>query len=195
MGMAERRGFKWALLGLVAERDAYGYQLVQRCEAMLGDAYQLNPSAIYTSLAALEKSGFVTVVGQHLRGTKLSPRVLFGITPAGAEAFEEWIASAPFEPVRSDLASKFALVRPKHAKVFLEIIDAMELESMTMIRELSARIARIGGDPWQEPLLKHSQEYGLDLLNARVNWLRRGRAALQEQLARYEVGLLGHLPD
>ncbi|HMJ01800.1 MAG TPA: PadR family transcriptional regulator [Conexibacter sp.] len=48
--MVERRGFKWALLGLVRERDAYGYMLIRRCEEMVGDAFELNPSAIYTSL-------------------------------------------------------------------------------------------------------------------------------------------------
>jgi DNA-binding PadR family transcriptional regulator len=193
--MVERRGFKWALLGLVRERDAYGYMLIRRCEAMVGDAFELNPSAIYTSLRSLAEQGYVTVVGPHARGTLLEPKMVYRITEKGERAFDEWVATSRFEPVRSDLALKLALVRPRHARTALLLLDDAELECLAMIRALSERVAAIASDPWQTPLLRHSQELGLDALNARVAWLRRGRAVLLAQVERYENGELGNVRE
>lgn len=193
--MAARHGLKWTLLGLVAERNAYGYMLVQRCEALLGDAFQLNPSAIYTSLGALKDDGFVRVVGPHPRGTLRSPKVVYEITDAGRAAIDEWLSTESFEPVRSDLAAKLALVRPRNARRVLALLDSAEIECVSMIRILSARIAQVSGDPWQAPLLRYSQEYGSYQLDARLRWIRDARAVLERQMERYAAGQLGHVSD
>jgi DNA-binding PadR family transcriptional regulator len=193
--MAARHGFKWALLGLLAERNAYGYMLVQRCEDVLGDAFHLNPSAIYTSLRALREEGYVRVVGPHPRATLRSPKVIYEITEKGRKAVDEWLSSERFEPVRSDLAAKLALVRPGNAWRVLALLDSAEIECMTMIRVVSERIAHVSGDAWQGPLLRYSQECASYQLDARLRWIRDARAVLEKQIERYRAGKLGSVTD
>jgi DNA-binding PadR family transcriptional regulator len=188
-----QKGLKWAVLGLVAEHDAYGYQLVQSAEELLGDAYQVSPGAIYWSLEALEKKGYVVARGSHAVGTARSPRVVYEITAKGRTAVEDWIkgGASSFEAIRADLVSKLPLIRPEHVPDVLRQIEDAQLECLTKIRLVSTRIERVTSDPWHGPLLRRSFEYPLSQLEARRVWLNDTRATVVTLHAQWEAGKLG----
>jgi len=188
-----QKGLKWAVLGLVAERDAYGYQLVERAEELLGDAYQVSPGAIYWSLEALEKKEYVVVRGSHPGiGSKRSPRVVYAITAKGRAAADDWMRHGDnsFEAVRADLVSKLPLIEPDHVPDVLRQIEDAAIVCQTMIRLVSTRIERVTSDPWHGPLLRRSYEFGLSQLEARRVWLNDTRAMVVQLHARWEAGKL-----
>ena len=58
---------KYAVLGLLAQRRGYGYDLVQRFEEQVGPAWQLNAGAIYVALDKLEQEGLVRPLDSERR--------------------------------------------------------------------------------------------------------------------------------
>src|SRR6185436_15301521 len=58
-GASDTMSVKYAVLGLLAQRRGYGYDLVQRFEEQVGPAWQLNAGAIYVAHDKLEQEGLV----------------------------------------------------------------------------------------------------------------------------------------
>ncbi|MHB8619300.1 MAG: selenium-dependent molybdenum cofactor biosynthesis protein YqeB [Chloroflexota bacterium] len=88
---------EFALLGLLIEQPAHGYDLARAFEpgADLGAIFRLRLSQLYAVLAKLESLGLVTSApvpaGGHGRGRKV-----FSIAPAGQRQFQLWLG----RPVR-----------------------------------------------------------------------------------------------
>jgi DNA-binding PadR family transcriptional regulator len=182
--MAARHGLKYAVLGLVIEQDAYAYRLVQRFEELVGEAYQLHPSAIYTALNQLADDGCVIVDERRSVGaSRRSPRVVYTATEQGARVFEEWLTTQvdrQLEPVRSELVAKLALAQPAHAADLLEMIDAAELECLDLTAAAMRRAeASASGSRWDNAVAVLVHEYGIRQLNARLEWLRDARATVE----------------
>ena len=100
---------KYAVLGLLAQRRGYGYDLVQRFEEQVGRAWQLNAGAIYVALDKLEQEGLVRPIApQHgdapatrRRTARGAPRVIYEATQQGLDRFEDWMATgSSMSPLR-----------------------------------------------------------------------------------------------
>src|SRR3954453_16097395 len=97
-GASDAMSVKYAVLGLLAQRRGYGYDLVQRFEEQVGPAWQLNAGAIYVARDKLEQEGpvrpIVAVDGEapvtRRRTVRGAPRVIYEATPQGLERFEDW---------------------------------------------------------------------------------------------------------
>jgi DNA-binding PadR family transcriptional regulator len=181
--MAARHGLKYAVLGLVIEQNAYAYRLVQRFEELVGDAYRLHPSAVYTALNQLEGDGCIVVDERRSVGaTRRSPRVVYAATPAGERVFEEWLTTRverQLEPVRSELVAKLSLAQPQHAPDLMRMIDAAEFECLDLIEAATVRVqAATDGAQWEGALSSLVHQYGIRQLNARLEWLRDARATI-----------------
>ncbi len=70
------------ILGLLADRPMYGYQLLSELSRLFGSRYRPSPGSVYPALDALEAEGLV-------EGEESGTRTTFRVTPAGAEALEE----------------------------------------------------------------------------------------------------------
>jgi PadR family transcriptional regulator AphA len=183
MGAAAPHGLKYAVLGLVIERKSYAYRLAQRYEELLGDAYDLHPSAIYTALDQLERAGLVEADTDTCPGaTRRSPRVLYAATATGREVFQRWITTPPTrpEPIRSELVRKLALSEPRHGEELLAMIEAAELECLDKIEAATLRMQEVvGGDSWDVATSRLVHQYGIRQLHARLEWLRDAHAVVR----------------
>lgn len=94
-GRARRGDVRLAILGLLAEEDRNGYQLIRALEERTGGAWRPSPGAIYPALAQLEDEG---LIGPAEGGKKV-----FSLTDAGRAEVEQLGERArPWEGVAQD---------------------------------------------------------------------------------------------
>lgn len=81
-----------ALLGLLAQRPHYGYELLAALDGITGgrDAWAVNPGQIYSTLERLQKGGLIEV--DNLDGDKTT----YQTTASGRQELNDWLA-APVE--------------------------------------------------------------------------------------------------
>ena len=61
------------VLGLLSEKDSYGYNLLQEITARSGHSYQMKETTLYSVLSRLEKNGMVrSYEGSEVRTTAAS---------------------------------------------------------------------------------------------------------------------------
>lgn len=89
---------KYALLGLLSSTPRHGYDLKAAFEELLGGSWPLNIGQVYTTLARLERDGFVRswVVPQDL----VPDRKVYEITASGRDELERWLEQPANGPVR-----------------------------------------------------------------------------------------------
>ena len=110
------------VLGLLSEKDSYGYNLLQEITARSGHSYQMKETTLYSVLSRLEKNGMVrSYEGSETMGRK---RTYFHITGDGFRYFqekcEEWIETR-------ELIDRFAL-RPALAPPPEPVVTGLNLE-------------------------------------------------------------------
>lgn len=79
------------VLRLLAEREMYGYELVQAIERATGEAIKLGEGVVYPVLHALQERGCLRARRKPVNGRT---RIYYTVTPAGkrrlGEAAREW---------------------------------------------------------------------------------------------------------
>jgi DNA-binding PadR family transcriptional regulator len=80
---------EYALLGLLSQRQAHGYELHRRLVEELGEVWHVSLSQTYNILTRLERQGYIT--GKTFEQEKLPARREFQLTPAGQSHFEQWL--------------------------------------------------------------------------------------------------------
>ena len=95
-----------ALLALLEQGPMYGYQLRAEFERRTGATWPLNVGQVYTTLARLERDGYVAGTGADDDG-----HVMYVATAAGREEVAAWFTTpvARTQPPRDELAIKLAL--------------------------------------------------------------------------------------
>jgi DNA-binding PadR family transcriptional regulator len=142
----------YALLGLLAERPRYGYELSKLLSAPLGFFWNATHGQIYPELARLVESGFASV--ETLEGSARPDRKVYTASAAGLEALRVWAAT--FEPPEPDRdlgllkAWSLWLAAPEAALAFLREseryhaakLERYELERLEFEREDAVAITR-----------------------------------------------------
>lgn len=95
--MEERLPLEYAALGLLMRGPQHGYQLHQDFQRCFGSIWHCGRSQFYAALKALEAAGLATSSLEPQEGRP--PRHVLHITPAGREAFLQWL-NAPVLSVR-----------------------------------------------------------------------------------------------
>src|SRR3954452_2722249 len=85
---------RYALLGMLAVQPGTGYELAQRFDSSMSNAWYASHSQIYPELAKLQDAGLLEVVGEGARRSRT-----YGITEAGRTALRDWLVES--EPNRS----------------------------------------------------------------------------------------------
>ncbi|HEX4805418.1 MAG TPA: PadR family transcriptional regulator [Conexibacter sp.] len=183
---------KYAVLGLLAQRRGYGYDLVQRFEEQVGPAWQLNAGAIYVALDKLEQEGLVRPVTPadgdapvtRRRTARGAPRVVYEATPDGLERFDEWMATgSSMSPLREELHLKLALSQPRNLPRLIELTYEQEQACLERLEQ-----HRDGGEfeelldsaqPWSAVASVMVRDAEIAHLQATVEWLRRIREAMR----------------
>lgn len=82
-----------AILGLLCQRQRYGYELLQAFQAIAGgrETWDIKPAQVYITLTRLKENGLIT---EEITGGKEDPeKRCYAITPAGEEELRRWFES------------------------------------------------------------------------------------------------------
>ena len=125
---------RYALLGLLAEEPASGYDLARKFEAGLRrHAWHAQQSQIYPELARLAADGLASVVEEGPRG-----RRTYAITPTGRTELRRWVMDPDDEPVvRNEFALRLFLLStldPADARVVLDQVATGSLQEAARLR-------------------------------------------------------------
>ncbi|MFF4347353.1 PadR family transcriptional regulator [Streptomyces sp. NPDC001530] len=112
-----------ALLGLLSERPASGYDLLKLFETSLANVWPATQSQIYTELTKLAGAGLITVTAEGPRGRKE-----YALTDEGLAELRHWLTETkPQRNVRSDILLRvffLGVLTPEQARGYLtELID------------------------------------------------------------------------
>jgi DNA-binding PadR family transcriptional regulator len=85
---------RYALLGMLAVQPSTGYELAQRFDSSMSNAWHASHSQIYPELGRLHDAGLLEVVGEGARRSRT-----YGITEAGRSQLRDWLVET--EPSRA----------------------------------------------------------------------------------------------
>ncbi|KRE42881.1 PadR family transcriptional regulator [Knoellia sp. Soil729] len=165
----------FALLGLLHEGPAHGYQLRQRLNEALGAFRALSYGTLYPALSGLLDRGLIAQsAAPRWQATSAKPsgrnRIVYEITAAGKEAFEDSarrIDTAAYED--DGFGVRLAFFARTEADVRLRILEGRRSrveEQLETVRANSSR-SRERMDSWTAALQRH----GEDRTEREVRWL------------------------
>jgi DNA-binding PadR family transcriptional regulator len=88
----------YAVLGLLAQSPASGYQLAQQVDGAIANFWPMSKSNVYGELARLEERGLVE--GDEVAQVKLPNKRVFHLTAAGEACLDAWLAEPTFRKER-----------------------------------------------------------------------------------------------
>jgi DNA-binding PadR family transcriptional regulator len=119
----------WALLGLVIEREGYGYELLKRFERDFGDILPISSeSHIYRALSVLESRGLIEEVPGTGTSQQVSslrqPKPHYRATLVGMHGYRDWLlAQVRSDRRQSQLFMRQLAVFSREPEVGLEILE------------------------------------------------------------------------
>jgi PadR family transcriptional regulator, regulatory protein AphA len=168
-----RMSLRHAVLGLLAERPASGYDLMKLFETSLANVWPATQSQVYGELGKLASSGLVKVAAEGPRGRKE-----YAITDEGQAELRHWLTETePDRTRRSEtLLRVFFLggLTPVEAITYLQLEATRAGRSHASLEELDASVD--WGDDRISVYGRLALEYGLRL------------TAMQEEWANWAVG-------
>jgi DNA-binding PadR family transcriptional regulator len=156
-----------AVLGLLAEGPASGYDLLKTFDVSLSNVWPATQSQLYSELGKLADAGLVSVAAEGPRGRKE-----YAITQEGRAELRTWITEVePTRVGRSDMLLRvffLGQVDPEQARAYLrrqaEIVGK-HLEHMHAIKEFVE-----SGEDNLSVYGRLALEYGLRLGAAQKEW-------------------------
>ncbi|AYF76964.1 PadR family transcriptional regulator [Nocardia yunnanensis] len=160
---------RYALLGLLSEGPASGYDLLRTVKHSLATVWPATQSQIYTELTKLADTGLIEVTDEGPRGRKE-----YTLTPAGLDALRTWLTTTtPKTQVRNEAVLRifFLGVLPRaEARAYLEGLQARSSQVHEELVELEHQVA------WDDTDLSRfgriALEYGERLTAANREWAR-----------------------
>jgi len=167
---------EYALLGLLTQQPAHGYELYQRLLAELGQVWHISLSQTYNILNRLESKGLIA--GDVQRQDRLPARRCFQLTAAGRERFEAWLVAPTGSSVRA-IRVEF-VTRLYFAQAFDRTLTGPLIDSQ--IDAVQANLARLQDTLALLPVEEPFNRLGLDLrvrqLTSILDWLGECRSTL-----------------
>ncbi|MER6569267.1 PadR family transcriptional regulator [Streptomyces sp. NPDC001093] len=170
-----------ALLGLLSDRRASGYDLLKTFETSLANVWPATQSQIYTELTKLAGSGLIAVAAEGPRGRKE-----YEITDEGMAELRHWLTEVPPQPViRSDVLLRvffLGVLTPEQARAYLTDLTDMSRAGHEQLRQLADSI------DWDEGNLsvygRIALEYGLRFNAMRREWAEWAAEQLRQPRGR-----------
>lgn len=130
---------KYAMLGILAEKDLHGYELKSSFDEKVGEFWSLNYGQIYSTLDRLEKEDLVT----HDRQAqdKRPDRKIYSITRKGRKELDEWL-SVPVQRVRAlrdEFFVKLVFMDKDNPGPVLELIEKQKALYLKQMNKLTHR--------------------------------------------------------
>ena len=164
---------RYALLALLAEGEAHGYQLLKLFNQRLGPFWHPNIGQVYQLLHELERRGLVVRRDQSF-GARL--RRLFRLTPRGERALGTWLTRRPGwpPPLRDEIFVRLLAAERRGATALLAQLERQETE----YRRYIALVQEEGVRPTASLTRRLAHEAALGQAEAHLRWLVRCRQAL-----------------
>lgn len=171
-----------AILGLLAQRPRYGYELFAAFEALVGgeEVWEVKPAQIYTTLTRLEESGLVCQESPARTG---SPKKrTYSLTPQGRAELEQWFATGVADDHQRDeffvklmvslgmpKASPYQVIQAQRNRLYQELHDLTTRRNQADARSELAQIFLL------DKAIMHLEAdlRWLDLIEARLDDIRR----------------------
>ena len=175
---------RYALLALLGESEAHGYELLQRFNRRIGPFWHPNIGQVYQLLHELERRGLVV---RRDEGAGSRARRVFRLTPRGERALGTWLARRPGwpAPLREEILVRLLAVERGGPAAVLAQIERQEIEYhryLSLVREEAAR-------PDASVTRRLAHEAALGQAEAHLRWLARCRALIRpETLSRVGNG-------
>ncbi|MFI6218607.1 PadR family transcriptional regulator [Nocardia brasiliensis] len=130
---------RFAVLGLLADRPASGYDLIQRFKVSLANVWTATQSQIYTELGTLADAGLISVSDEGPRGRKE-----YTITESGLAELRHWLTETkPKHSVRNETTLRvffLGALAPAQAASYLSEIATRAAEGLAALRALEKSI-------------------------------------------------------
>ncbi|WP_431043096.1 PadR family transcriptional regulator [Streptomyces sp. P1-3] len=173
-----------AVLGLLTERPASGYDLLKTFQTSLANVWPATQSQLYGELARLADAGLLSVSAEGPRGRKE-----YAVTDAGRQELRHWLLET--EPVtvrRSDMLLRVFLLGTVRDQQALDHLQALATRFDGFYNELRAINDKV---PWGEGtgLTVYGRitlEWGLRFMTMQrewATWAAEQIAASQEEIA------------
>lgn len=123
-------GVREALLALLREGPAHGYQLKAAFETATARVWPLNVGQVYSTLERLERDGLVQAEGSDGQRS-------YAITPEGDEELGAWWDAVPVDqpPPRDELMVKVLLAVAVDRDLALEVIDHQRSALLSLLQQ------------------------------------------------------------
>ncbi|GAB1646352.1 PadR family transcriptional regulator [Krasilnikovia sp. MM14-A1259] len=168
-----------AVLGLLAEKPASGYDLLRQFETSLAMVWPAQQSQVYGELGKLSEAGLIEVTGTGARN-----RREYGITDAGRAELRDWLTDADLDqPFRSAaLLRVFFLwtLSRQEGTAYLERFARLNHERLTALEAIRDNV-EWAGDPAQVAAWL-ILEYGIRGSRTAEEWSRWAVEQLTEHL-------------
>ena len=179
--MSVSKSTQYAVLGLVAQRPTYGYALVDRLSRWpLDDALVPAQRGVYKALRALSDEHLIDPQASPLDREPDGPnRRRYGVTPAGAQRFEEWLEGPP--ATWGELWLRLGTASRKDVPTLLRIVETAERECLARLEELTPpdlEELAASGAPWESVSTAMLATVEISEVAARSRLLRDLRRAL-----------------
>ncbi|MEU6623460.1 PadR family transcriptional regulator [Streptomyces litmocidini] len=158
-----------ALLGLLSERPASGYDLLKRFETSLANVWPATQSQMYGELSKLAAAGLISVSAEGPRGRKE-----YTLTDEGLAELRHWLTETePQRNPRSDTLLRVfflgVLTREQAGDYLTGLMDLSDRE-LEALRELERTID--WGDDQLSVYGRIALEYGLRFNEMKREWAR-----------------------
>ena len=168
---------EYAVLGLLAESPAHGYDLHQRLMADLGQIWHCSLSQIYNILKRLESQSYIA--GEVQEQPKLPARRLFHLTEAGWGRFEAWLYNptpASVRAIRVEFTTRLYFIHALNPEKVPSLIESQSAAIQVGLARLERNLVEIQPEQIFNRL---GLELRLNQLRAILAWLEECREALQ----------------
>jgi PadR family transcriptional regulator AphA len=163
-----------AVLGLLAVEPSTGYDLAQRFDASLANAWHASHSQIYPELARLHEAGMVEVLAEGPRRSRT-----WGVTDSGRDELRRWMTDTePNRSQRSETAVRWfllSLLEPADRRFVLEHELAFGTAEIDRLGQIADRLDTL---PGTQPF-RATVDLGLRINAVMREWLLEQFAAVE----------------
>jgi DNA-binding PadR family transcriptional regulator len=130
---------KYALLGILSEKERHGYDLKSAFDERVGEFWSLNYGQIYSTLDRLEREGMVEWREQAQE--KRPDRKIYRVTAKGRRELETWLARpvARARALRDELFIKLLFLGRGGAEQVLDLIQKQKQVYLAHMKRLTQR--------------------------------------------------------
>ena len=163
---------RYALLALLADGEAHGYELLKRFNERVGPFWHPNIGQVYQLLHELERRSFVARRDVTV-GTRL--RRIFRLTARGERALGTWLGRRPGwpPPLREEIIVRLLAAERRGAAAVLGQLERQEAEYRRYVALVRDEASRSNGSIMRR--LAHDAV--LRQAEAHLHWLAQCRTA------------------